>query len=219
MHTSIQTKNAPFWLQISKYKNVALSVAAKGSVRRKRKVSLFSKPSLLVAYPPIWQGECKQIHRRKTRPDVSVQKKMVFSQNFWHHRLIKARARRQAPRSKQRSIIAKRAKNHNSTLSMFMGRTCIHCRGRGQQGKLGRWWWIASWPCACVSLWHCALTGTRVGLLEAFHVDAAAVLIACNALVGLVMFLVLFRKEMPSLQSPKAPEAHSDWNLTSRGMA
>jgi hypothetical protein len=40
----------------------------------------------------------------------------------------------------------------------------------------------------------CALTGAGVGLLEAFPVAAAAVLITCNALVGLVMFLVLFRK-------------------------
>ena len=41
----------------------------------------------------------------------------------------------------------------------------------------------------------CALTGAGVGLLEAFPVAAAAVLITCNALVGLVMFLVLFRKD------------------------
>ena len=65
-----------------------------------------------------------------------------------------------------------------------------------------------------------ALTGTGVGLLEAFPVAAAAVLIACNALVGLVMFLVLFRKEMPSLESPQSPEAHLHWNpdISRRGM-
>ena len=66
----------------------------------------------------------------------------------------------------------------------------------------------------------CALTGAGVGLLEAFPVAAAAVLITCNALVGLVMFLVLFRKEMPSLESPQSPEAHLHWNpeIPRRGM-
>ena len=66
----------------------------------------------------------------------------------------------------------------------------------------------------------CALTGAGVGLLEAFPVAAAAVLITCNALVGLVMFLVLFRKEMPSLESSQSPEAHLHWNpeIPRRGM-
>ena len=55
----------------------------------------------------------------------------------------------------------------------------------------------------------CALTGAGVGLLEAFPVAAAAVVITCNALVGLVMFLVLFRKDPPAVESP---EAHLHWN-------
>ena len=65
----------------------------------------------------------------------------------------------------------------------------------------------------------CTLTGAGVGLLEAFPVAAAAVLISCNALVGLVMFLVLFRKEMP-LESSQSPEAHLHWNpeIPRRGM-
>ena len=66
----------------------------------------------------------------------------------------------------------------------------------------------------------CTLTGAGVGLLEAFPVAAAAVLITCNALVGLVMFLVLFRKEMPSLESSQSPEPHLHWNpeIPRRGM-
>ena len=62
----------------------------------------------------------------------------------------------------------------------------------------------------------CALTGAGVGLLEAFPVAAAAVLITCNALVGLVMFLVLFRKDPPV----ESPEPHLHWNpeIPRRGM-
>ena len=58
--------------------------------------------------------------------------------------------------------------------------------------------------------------GLGVGLLEAFPVAAAAVLITCNALVGLVMFLVLFRKDPPV----ESPEPHLHWNpeIPRRGM-
>ena len=64
----------------------------------------------------------------------------------------------------------------------------------------------------------CALTGAGVALLEAFPVAAAAVLITCNAMVGLVMFLVLFRKETPSpVESPK-PHLHWDPEIPRRGM-
>ena len=63
----------------------------------------------------------------------------------------------------------------------------------------------------------CALTGAGVGLLEAFPVAAAAVVITCNALVGLVMFLVLFHKDPPAVESP---ESHLHWDpeIPRRGM-
>ena len=65
----------------------------------------------------------------------------------------------------------------------------------------------------------CALTGAGVKLLQA-PVGAAAVLITSNALMGLVMLLVFFWKEMPSLQSSQSPEAHLHWNpeIPRRGM-
>ena len=65
----------------------------------------------------------------------------------------------------------------------------------------------------------CALTGAGVKLLQA-PVSAATVLITSNALMGLVMLLVFFWKEMPSLQSSQSPEAHLHWNpeIPRRGM-
>ena len=64
----------------------------------------------------------------------------------------------------------------------------------------------------------CALTGAGVGLLEAFPVAAAAVLITCNALVGLVMLLVFFWKETPA--AVESPESRLHWNpeIPRRGM-
>ena len=64
----------------------------------------------------------------------------------------------------------------------------------------------------------CALTGAGVALLEAFPVAAAAVLITCNAMVGLVMFLVLFRKETPSPVELPEPHLHWDPEIPRRGM-
>ena len=64
----------------------------------------------------------------------------------------------------------------------------------------------------------CALTGAGVALLEAFPVAAAAVLITCNAMVGLVMFLVLFRKEAPSPVESPEPHLHWDPEIPRRGM-
>ena len=60
----------------------------------------------------------------------------------------------------------------------------------------------------------CALTGAGIALLEAFPVAAVAVLISCNALVVLVMFMfsLPFRKEMPSPKPSQSPEAHLHWN-------
>ena len=63
----------------------------------------------------------------------------------------------------------------------------------------------------------CAFTGGGLALLEVFPVATPAVLIASNALVGLVCFLVFFPRKTPSSKSPE-PHLHWDPEIPRRGM-